>query len=281
MPKIKVLEFWGSYIKSLVINQFSITINLHLTGTTHSLRAKFKKDDKKLTNPALIICASNSCPPGDEANTYSTMLSPTPSADLGDSTLCDSEGLLKFAPLVGRCTMIGWDTACSDCAIWGTDGPQAVSLHCSPKKMPDVIPPWFSSPESWTSQSFFAVEAICKGQGSLEWYLIYSINKRRHSRLESLYSSVKQGMTCFSLNRGRFCHGASETASANVYFVVRAVAKKVSHVYNLHLFLITSRDAREFKRVSFLWVNLKTHHSLQVNVPQSRANVPYDKRSNS
>lgn len=116
-----------------------------------------------------MICASNSCPPGDEAKTYSTMLSPTPSADLGESTLCDSEVLLKFAPLAGRCTMIGWDTACSDCAIWGTDGPQAVSLHCSPKKMPDVIPPWFSSPESWTSQSFFAVEAICKGQSSLEW----------------------------------------------------------------------------------------------------------------
>lgn len=108
-----------------------------------------------------MICASNSCPPGDEAKTYSTILSPTPSADLGDSTLCDSEVVLKFPPLDGRWTMIGCDTACSDCAMWGTDGPHAVSRHCSPKKIPDVIPVWFSSPVSCTSQSFFAVEAIC------------------------------------------------------------------------------------------------------------------------
>lgn len=107
-----------------------------------------------------MICASSSCPPGDEANTYSTILSPTPSADLGDRTLCDSEVVLKLPPLVGRWTMIGWDTACSDGAMWGTDGPHAVSLHCSPKKIPDVIPPWLSSHESCTSHSFFAVEAI-------------------------------------------------------------------------------------------------------------------------
>ena len=39
------------------------------------------KQTQTLTNPALMICASCSCPPGEDAKTYSTILSPTPSAD--------------------------------------------------------------------------------------------------------------------------------------------------------------------------------------------------------
>lgn len=112
----------------------------------------------QLTNPPFLRQES----PGDELNTYSTMLTPSPPlSDRGDSTELTSLFTWKLWPGL-LCTMIGWETE------WST---KKIHKH-------DIVQPEAQTNYEWClmDKPMTRNQETCHGQLSLNLLLWFSLS---------------------------------------------------------------------------------------------------------